>query len=418
MKPIIRVENLSKQYTIGTRQASYGTLRDSLAGLLKSPFSRNGNAEENSIWALRDVSFDVMPGEVVGIIGRNGAGKSTLLKILSRIVEPTTGEVDLYGRVGSLLEVGTGFHAELTGRENVYLSGAILGMKRHEVDRKFDEIVAFSEVEKFIDTPVKYYSSGMYVRLAFSVAAHMESEILIVDEVLAVGDVEFQKKCFSKMDQRARGGRTILFVSHNVNAVERICSNALLLDKGRVVDCTPNVSGVLRQYLHSNREKEDSEWINAGDEYNNSWFLPLKFSLLDKVGNKIDHSVPSDSEIWVRIEGEVKQAHSSLTIGYAIYAEDGQLLYWTCHTDGHPAEWPQIDKGRLTLKSQVPKRFLNEGSYRLGLIASLHFKQWLSDPSVESPSIYLNVQGGLSESPHWIARRPGLLAPVMEWIGE
>jgi lipopolysaccharide transport system ATP-binding protein len=237
MKPIIKVENLSKQYRIGARQTSHPTLRDSIANVLRASFShshRNGDSD-NSFWALKDVSFDVMPGEVVGVIGRNGAGKSTLLKILSRITEPTEGQVDLYGRVSSLLEVGTGFHIELSGRENIYLNGAILGMRRSEIDRKFDEIVAFAEIDKFIDTPVKHYSSGMYMRLAFAVAAHLEPEVMIVDEVLAVGDAAFQKKCLGKMGEIGREGRTILFVSHNMHAVQDLCSRVILLTQGRVV---------------------------------------------------------------------------------------------------------------------------------------------------------------------------------------
>jgi lipopolysaccharide transport system ATP-binding protein len=237
VKPIIRVENLSKQYTIGMNQAAYGNFRESLMELLRAPwkrFRRRDAAADNRIWALRDVSFEVKPGEVLGIIGRNGAGKSTLLKVLSRITEPTTGKVDLYGRVGSLLEVGTGFHGELSGRENIYLNGAILGMKLREIERKFDEIVAFAEVEKFIDTPVKHYSSGMYLRLAFAVAAHLEPEILIVDEVLAVGDSSFTKKCLGKMDDVARQGRTVLFVSHAMSAVQNLCHNAIVLGQGEI----------------------------------------------------------------------------------------------------------------------------------------------------------------------------------------
>ena len=235
----------------GSRQAlpdwparPYGNLRESIMNSLTGPAhalrsladarSTAMAEDDGHIWALRDVSLDIMPGEVVGIIGRNGAGKCTLLKILSRITEPTTGRVDLYGRVGSLLEVGTGFHPELTGRENIYLNGAILGMKRAEIERKFDEIVAFAEIEKFLDTPVKHYSSGMYVRLAFAVAAHLEPEILLVDEVLAVGDAAFQKKCLGKMGDVARGGRTVLFVSHNMASVESLCTTALLLDGGRL----------------------------------------------------------------------------------------------------------------------------------------------------------------------------------------
>jgi homopolymeric O-antigen transport system ATP-binding protein len=243
MKPIIVIRGLGKRYRIGER-AQYGNLREgimkSLTGSVNAlrSLGRNGNCgaaiEHSHIWALRDVSLDVMPGEVLGIIGRNGAGKSTLLKILSRITEPTTGRIDLYGRVGSLLEVGTGFHPELTGRENIYLSAAILGMKRAEIERKFDEIVAFAEVEKFIDTPVKHYSSGMYVRLAFAVAAHLEPEILLVDEVLAVGDQAFQKKCLGKMGDVARRGRTVLLVSHNMTSIESLCTKVLLLSGGKM----------------------------------------------------------------------------------------------------------------------------------------------------------------------------------------
>ena len=240
----IRCEGLAKQYRIGERE-SYKALRDVITDAFASPFRRlrsalrhssNGSAgsKKPNIWALKDVSFEIRRGEVVGIIGRNGAGKSTLLKILSRITEPTHGHADIWGRIGSLLEVGTGFHPELTGRDNIFLNGAILGMRRAEIARKFDEIVAFAEVEKFIDTPVKRYSSGMYVRLAFAVAAHMETEILLVDEVLAVGDAEFQKKCLGKMGEVARAGRTVFFVSHSMPAVQRLCQRAILLRDGTV----------------------------------------------------------------------------------------------------------------------------------------------------------------------------------------
>lgn len=238
----ISIRGLSKAYTIAHNQAKHTLLGEALLERLRRPF---GGAERETFWALRDVSFDVKKGEVVGIIGSNGAGKSTLLKVLSRITEPTAGEVRLYGRVGSLLEVGTGFHPELTGRENIYLNGAILGMKRREIDRQFDAIVDFAEVEQFLDTPVKRYSSGMYVRLAFAVAAHLNPEILIVDEVLAVGDVAFQKKCLGKMQDVSRQeGRTVLFVSHNMAAVENLCGRAVLVRTGRVAfqgpacDCT------------------------------------------------------------------------------------------------------------------------------------------------------------------------------------
>src|SRR5262247_237755 len=248
MRPIIKVENLSKQYHIGARQEPYLTLRDSIVKTFRAPLARYRRNGGNTIWALKDVNFEVAPGEVVGVIGRNGAGKSTLLKILSRITGPTRGRADIYGRVGSLLEVGTGFHGELTGRENIYLNGAILGMKRVEIDKKFDEIVAFAEIEKFINTPVKHYSSGMYMRLAFAVAAHLEPEILIVDEVLAVGDAAFQKKCLGKMENITKEGRTVLFVSHNIVAIKSLCSRALLLDGGHMV-CHGSVDEVVDSYF-------------------------------------------------------------------------------------------------------------------------------------------------------------------------
>ncbi|MBM3129903.1 MAG: ABC transporter ATP-binding protein [Chloroflexi bacterium] len=267
----LRVENLSKLYKIGKAQRRHDTLRDALTDLLpriprintnrkeKEKISEirairgkesisNNSWQEDTIWALKDVSFDVKRGEVVGIIGRNGAGKSTLLKILSRITEPTKGRALIDGRVGSLLEVGTGFHPELTGRENIYLNGAILGMTRREIALKFDEIVAFAEIEKFLDTPVKRYSSGMYVRLAFAVAAHLEPEILLVDEVLAVGDAAFQKKCLGKMGDVAKEGRTVLFVSHNMHAVRNLCSRSILMESGRVEE-NGNTEAVITRYL-------------------------------------------------------------------------------------------------------------------------------------------------------------------------
>ena len=253
-KPIITVENLGKAYRLGLREEKYPTFRDALVGAAKAPFKRfqhlsGGGNQDDLFWALRDVSFEVQPGEVVGIIGRNGAGKSTLLKVLSRITDPTAGRAILRGRVASLLEVGTGFHPELSGRENIYLNGSILGMKKVEIDRKFDEIVAFAEVEKFLDTPVKRYSSGMYVRLAFAVAAHLEPEILIVDEVLAVGDAQFQKKCLGKMQEVAQGqGRTVLFVSHNMDVVLRLCSRGVLISGGAARDCG-NIEASVQTYL-------------------------------------------------------------------------------------------------------------------------------------------------------------------------
>lgn len=234
MKPIIEVSHISKKYKIGEKQQYY-SLRDSISNSVKSIIKRNRRLKKSEFWALKNISFKIMPGEVVGVIGQNGAGKSTLLKILSQITSPTRGEITLRGRVASLLEVGTGFHTELTGRENIFLNGAILGMKRTEIRKKFDEIVEFAEISKFLDTPVKHYSSGMYLRLAFAIAAHLEPEILLVDEVLAVGDLEFQKKCLGKMEEeRRKKGRTILFVSHNIKAVQNLCPRSILLKNGKI----------------------------------------------------------------------------------------------------------------------------------------------------------------------------------------
>lgn len=258
MKPIIKIEHLSKQYRISTRPGQggavrYVTLRESLAEALRAPFRRlrgKGRPSEEIIWALHDVSLNVMPGEVIGIIGQSGSGKSTLLKVLSRVTEPTSGRVELYGRVTSLLEVGTGFHPDLTGRENIYLNGAILGMKRREIDQRFAEIVAFSEIGRFLDTPVKHYSSGMYLRLAFSVGAHLNPDILIVDEILAVGDARFQRKCLGKMDEVTRDGRTVVLVSHDMNTIAQTCHSAVLLQDGRVERIGP-AKEVVNYYLYN-----------------------------------------------------------------------------------------------------------------------------------------------------------------------
>ena len=265
MSVAIKVEDLSKKYIIQheKKSANYETLSESLiqggknvANRIIRPFSKTPNVAqaEEEFWALKDINFEINQGDKIGIIGRNGAGKSTLLKVLSRITEPTSGKIHINGRIASLLEVGTGFHPELTGRENIFLNGAILGMSRQEIRKKFDEIVAFAEVEKFLDTPVKRYSSGMYVRLAFAVAAHLESEILIVDEVLAVGDQDFQKKCLGKMDDVSKAGRTILFVSHNFSAIQRLCNKSILLDKGAVI-CFDSTLSTMELY-YSSRDTE------------------------------------------------------------------------------------------------------------------------------------------------------------------
>ena len=421
--PILRVENVGKKYQLGRNTEGaryrYRTLRDTLAEGTQKLFGRGDTRGKvgGELWALRDISFEVKQGEVVGIIGRNGAGKTTLLKILSRITEPTTGRVHIKGRVASLLEVGTGFHPELTGRENIYLNGAILGMSRAEIQRKFDAIVDFAEVEQFLDTPVKRFSSGMYVRLAFAVAAHLEPELLVIDEVLAVGDVEFQKKCLGKMNELSeREGRTILFVSHQMNAVERLCGRALLIDKGTLRMESPDVRLVIRSYLSGGEESSPrAEWRNTGNQFNNSWFQPQHLFLADARGLPLTTPVNNDAEMWLHIAADFKMLDPALLIGYAIYAESGELLYYSCQTDPKPEEWPRLQLGRAVLRGRIPPRLLNEGTYRLDLIGALHNREWLFQPAGAGPSVFLDLQGGLSDSPLWVAKRPGLLAPVMPW---
>lgn len=415
--PIIQVRGLSKSYNIGVDK-TYKTLSGSLTAALKSPFktARGINKHYETFWALKDINFDVERGEVVGIIGRNGAGKSTLLKILSRITAPTEGEIRLRGRVGSLLEVGTGFHPELTGRENIYFNGAILGMKKREIDDKFDEIVKFSGVEKFLDTPVKRYSSGMNVRLAFSVAANLDPEILVVDEVLAVGDAEFQKKCLGKMSEVAEGGRTVLFVSHNMNAVEQLCSSCIKLENGTITDYSHDVRSVIKQYLFSQLFNDKiSEWNNDGNQFLNPWFVPSSIYIGNENAERLPLPVKNDKDIWIHIEGNLKENDPALTLGYAIYNEDGYLLFRSYHKDGDEDNWPELKIGENHIQSKIPKRFLNEGIYKIEFISSLHFRQWIYEPGKNTPIIFLHIKGGLSDSPYWMSKREGLLAPIMNW---
>jgi lipopolysaccharide transport system ATP-binding protein len=416
-KPIIEVGHLSKQYEIGIDTA-YKTLSESVTSVLRHPIRtlKGFRSQNETFWALKDVNFEVERGEVVGIIGRNGAGKSTLLKILSRITYPTEGQVRMHGRVGSLLEVGTGFHPELSGKENIYFNGAILGMKKREIDKKFDDIVKFSGVEKFLDTPVKRYSSGMQVRLAFSVAANLDPEILLIDEVLAVGDAEFQKKCLGKMKEVAEGGRTVLFVSHNMNAVEKLCGVCIHLEKGEVKNNSRDVRSIIRHYLFSQSSTDNkSEWTNEGNQFINPWFVPSSFYIGNENGEKIPMPVRNDDDMWVHIEGELKENDPALTLGYAIYSDDENLLFWSYQTDEFENNWSKLKIGKNHMQSKIPKRFLNEGIYRIEFISSLHYRQWICEPGKNTPMIFLLIKGGLSNSSYWIAKRPGLLAPVISW---
>jgi lipopolysaccharide transport system ATP-binding protein len=368
-------------------------------------------------WALKNVSFSVEQGQVVGIIGRNGSGKSTLLKIIAQITAPTTGEVRLNGRTGTLLEVGTGFHPELTGRENVYLNGAILGMSRVEIASKFDEIIDFSGVEAFIDTPVKRYSSGMQMRLAFSVAAHLDPEILIVDEVLAVGDAEFQKKSLGKMNEVSKSGRTVLFVSHNMSAVDQLCDRAIQLDRGTIVADSTDVNLVTSKYLFDGAQESIRSEIRASDVpvLDNEFFTFQSFRVKSEDGNTIAGSVPASATVIVEIKLRIKKLHTAFSIGYSVSNEAGETVYWTMNTDANDDFVADLKVGDVVLLTKIPPRFLNQGIYRLDFMAGLHNIGWLAEPGSASHAVFLRIEGGMSDSVYWRLHRPGIVAPVLHW---
>jgi lipopolysaccharide transport system ATP-binding protein len=369
MQSIIQAKNIGKRYSIKHARGGYVALRDVIMNVLKSPFrflkekaksvASKGTTEE--FWALKNVSFDIMPGEIIGIIGSNGAGKSTLLKILSGITPPTTGEIIMRGRAASLLEVGTGFHPELTGRENIFLNGAILGMTKAEIARKFDEIVEFAGIEKFIDTPVKYYSSGMYVRLAFSVAAHMEPDILVVDEVLAVGDTEFQKKCLGKMEEVTRKqGRTILFVSHNLEAVERLCTKTMLLKKGEVVKFG-ETSEVINYYINVDRT------FNSVIEYPPKPQLDgqiTRVRILDQSG-KPASQIPVGETFSIEVDLDIRTRIEKKLL-FLYFSYQGELLLWSTEGD-RSGEYRNYEPGKYTTRIEVPAQLFQIGLLSLNI---------------------------------------------------
>jgi lipopolysaccharide transport system ATP-binding protein len=375
--PAIRAEGLSKQYRIGERQDRYDTLRNSLTRGVTSLFKRDrsGIFSRERMWALQDVSFEIQPGEVVGIIGQNGAGKTTLLRVLARITEPTSGRAEVRGRLGSLLEVGTGFHPELTGRDNIFLNGAILGMSRRETARKFDEIVDFSGIEKFIDTPVKRYSSGMYMRLAFSVAAHLEPEILLVDEVLAVGDAQFQKKCIGKMQGIGESGRTVLFVSHSMQTIARLCERVILLDSGGIIDDGPAEQTVAK-YLQgefgtpSERSWPDLEHAPGGDV---ARFRSLR--IIDRAGETVESSDVRES-IGIEITFDVIGDAPAFVPAIALHNSHGAHIFSAIDTD---ERWKSaLSPGRYTSVAWIPPNLLNEGTHIASISLNTHTASWKS----------------------------------------
>jgi lipopolysaccharide transport system ATP-binding protein len=408
----ISVHNLSKQYRIGGARAPYGTLRDTLAAAVRAParWLRGGRAAEQSFWALRDVSFDVRPGEAVGIVGRNGAGKSTLLKILSRITPPTAGHADLRGRVGTLLEVGTGFHPELTGRENVFLNGAILGMGRAEIARRFDAIVAFAEVERFIDTPVKHYSSGMYLRLAFAVAAHLEPEILIVDEVLAVGDAAFQRKCLGKMGDVAGEGRTVLFVSHDVAAVGALCQRTLLIDGGRLLRSGPT-SEVLSYYLDSANRLYSV--IGAAPRAADADAIAL-LGVRTLQGGRETISVDCLRPFTAELTFELRQAVRGLRLFLALRNERGEVLFITSDHDQPGPEVLSRPLGRQVVRVTLPGNLFKVGALYGTVGADVPQDRMLltSDDAFRVDVIEGGV--GVATDRH---QRLGPIAPLLSWHG-
>jgi lipopolysaccharide transport system ATP-binding protein len=404
----IRIERLGKQYALGTRPA-YRTLGERFGALVK-PWHREATADCR-FWALRDVSFDVRRGEVVGIIGRNGAGKSTLLKILSRITEPTAGEADLWGRVGSLLEVGTGFHPELTGRENIFLNGAILGMRRAEIQRKFDAIVAFAEVEQFIDTPVKHYSSGMYMRLAFAVAAHLEPEILLVDEVLAVGDAAFQQRCLGRMGEIAREGRTVLFVSHNMAAVNRLCSVAYWLDAGRIRQ-QGLPADVVSEYLLMSKGTEHGEmrWPDGIANSGENAFAYLAVALLRSDGAPSSQFFCNEA-IQVRLTYCVRAPLYAARVGFSIHAADGATLLEAYDSDRLDCRRERVP-GDYAVAAWIPANLLNDGSYYVSLNAGM--------PGVRNLCHLENVLSFRVDNQNGVGaflgeKRSGCILPNLDW---
>jgi lipopolysaccharide transport system ATP-binding protein len=414
---VIKVENLSKKYILRHQQERYTALRDILAGSVKSfgrklflPFhshesQRTGAREE--FYALRDISFEIKQGDRVGIIGRNGAGKSTLLKILSRITVPTRGRVEITGRIASLLEVGTGFHPELTGRENIYLNGAVLGMKRDEIRRRFDAIVEFADVERFLDTPVKHFSTGMYLRLAFAIAAHLEPDILIVDEVLAVGDAQFQRKCLGKMEDVGREGKTVLFVSHNMGAIKNLCSSAILLSEGSL-HMFGNTNGVIKKYLSTFYPLYKQ--VNKGSLLVSDEVLDVfEFFASSKSGSSKKIFTTSE-DIYITIKYQQKNRSPQLRIGIDLVdMVNVDILFRTFDDDANLIE---RNCGLKVIQCKIPGNFLKPGNYAAKLQIGIHNVRWITDNQIYEEITVEKIDG---VNAYYDDSRPGVIMPLIHW---
>ncbi len=402
----VEAKNLSKLYFLGAKRAN--SLRDALINIGK-------RQDRQELWALKDVNFEVSQGEMLGIIGRNGAGKSTLLKILSRVTKPTGGSATLHGRVGSLLEVGTGFHNELTGRENIFLNGAIMGMKHSEIARRFDEIIDFAEIEEFLDTPVKHYSSGMYMRLAFAVAAHLETEILIMDEVLAVGDAEFQKKCLGKMQDIRNQSKTVLFVSHDMSAVTRICTRAIAINKGVIVDEGESAE-VVRNYLNSTwRVESEKEFTSADAPHSESARLK-KIRVINQSG-ETRGSLDIDEKIGIEITYEVLRDGEVLLPNIQLYNQNRVLLFTVQDVT---SEWKRREKKRGEYMSTVwiPPNFMAEGTFFLNFAIVTYYPKsrlhFLAEDAV-SFDVIDKMTSTETARGDYVGRMEGLIRPVLDW---
>jgi lipopolysaccharide transport system ATP-binding protein len=417
-QPAIRVSGLCKQYVVGSSAQPPATLYDVLTSGLRAPLRRMRGEPprpKNALfWALQDVDFEVGVGEVVGVVGRNGAGKSTLLKLLSRITAPTRGRIEMRGRLSSLLEVGTGFHPELSGRENIYLNGAILGMSAQEVNRNFDEIVDFAEIDDFVDTPVKRYSSGMYVRLAFSVAAHLDPDILIVDEVLAVGDMQFQKRCLGKLEKVAQGGRAVIFVSHNLSAIESLCTKAILLDKGRLVHQGP-VLEVTEKYISASRTQVLFREFGLGsDRLENGTIRVTAVGLKSDDGTLLD-TISSEAPFLIEISYEVHRAGSMAGLTVVLYDSHNNIVF--CSINNHEPNWygRAMPEGRYRSTCRIPANLLNQAWYRLGLNI---FGKNFSDSQFVHEILVFEVKDGGSLRGDYYGEIGGAVRPLLDWQTE